>query len=252
VYASVHAKGAANGFYRSDDAGSSWKLVNGSNGTAWYYSQVRCDPTDAEHVYRLNASSQESYDGGKSWTNFAGGGGVHGDAHALWINPEDREHIVLGNDGGVDISYDRGRSWYNVENIVGAQFYAIAVDNAKPFYNAVLYDNSSISPQLANISCVAGLLNFYSIYLNIDIAAHCDAGIENHCFSRPDSGSGNTCIWSAEDKRSGNRDRSIVNTCLYLNHIQRIRGCIHSGLNTGIGAGHMECCLCRRLEQVEQ
>ncbi len=145
VYASVHAKAAANGLYRSDDAGSSWKLVNSSNGTAWYYSQVRCDPTDAEHVYRLNANSQESYDGGKTWTGFAGGGGVHGDAHALWINPEDRDHIVLGNDGGVDISYDRGRSWYNVENIVGAQFYAIAVDNAKPFYNVYggLQDNQT-------------------------------------------------------------------------------------------------------------
>lgn len=145
VYASVHAKAAANGFYRSDDAGSTWKLVNNSNGTAWYYSQVRCDPTDAEHVYRLNASSQESYDGGKTWVGFAAGGGVHGDAHALWINPEDREHIVLGNDGGVDISNDRGRTWYNVENIVGAQFYAIAVDDAKPFYNVYggLQDNQT-------------------------------------------------------------------------------------------------------------
>lgn len=145
VYASVHAKAAANGFYRSDDAGSTWKLVNNSNGTAWYYSQVRCDPTDAEHVYRLNANSQESYDGGKTWNGFAAGGGVHGDAHALWINPEDREHIVLGNDGGVDISNDRGRSWYNVENIVGAQFYAIAVDDAKPFYNVYggLQDNQT-------------------------------------------------------------------------------------------------------------
>ena len=75
VYASVHAKAAANGFYRSDDAGSSWKLVNSSNGTAWYYSQVRCDPTDAEHVVRLNVGSTESYDGGKSWRPYAGGGG---------------------------------------------------------------------------------------------------------------------------------------------------------------------------------
>jgi photosystem II stability/assembly factor-like uncharacterized protein len=145
VYASVHAKGNANGFYRSDDAGSSWKLVNSSNGTAWYYSQVRCDPTDAEHVYRLNASSQESYDGGKTWQGFAGGGGVHGDAHALWINPEDRDHIVLGNDGGLDISYDRGRTWYNVENIVGAQFYAIALDDRWPFYHVYggLQDNQT-------------------------------------------------------------------------------------------------------------
>jgi len=145
VYASVHAKGAANGFYRSDDAGATWRQTNNSNGTAWFYSQVRCDPTDAEHVYRLNASSQQSYDGGKTWTSFAQGGGVHGDAHALWINPETPEHIVLGNDGGVDISHDRGRTWQNVENIVGAQFYAISVDDAKPFYHVYggLQDNST-------------------------------------------------------------------------------------------------------------
>ena len=145
VYASVHAKAATNGFYRSDDAGASWRQVNNSNGTAWYYSQVRCDPTDAEHVYRLNANSQESYDGGKTWQTFAGNGGVHSDAHALWINPEDRDHIILGNDGGIDISYDRGKSWYNVENIVGAQFYAISVDDRWPFYHVYggLQDNQT-------------------------------------------------------------------------------------------------------------
>ncbi len=145
VYASVHAKGAANGFYRSDDAGATWRQTNTSNGTAWFYSQVRCDPTDAEHVYRLNAASQESSDGGRTWTPFANGGGVHSDAHALWINPEAPEHIILGNDGGIDISHDRGRTWYNVENIVGAQFYAISVDDARPYYNVYggLQDNST-------------------------------------------------------------------------------------------------------------
>ncbi len=145
VYASVHAAAAGNGFYRSDDAGSTWRKVDASNGTAWYYSQVRCDPTDAEHVYRLNATSQESYDGGKTWRAFGVNGNVHGDAHALWINPEDRDHIVLGNDGGLDISYDRGQTWYNVENIVGAQFYAISVDDQFPFYHVYggLQDNQT-------------------------------------------------------------------------------------------------------------
>ncbi len=175
VYASVHAKGAANGFYRSDDAGATWRLMNNSNGTAWFYSQVRCDPTDTEHVFRLNANSQESFDGGKTWTAFAAGGGVHSDAHALWINPEDREHIVLGNDGGLDISYDRGRSWYNVENIVGAQFYAISVDNATPFYNVYggLQDNqtwagpsrtrNAFGPSNADWYRMAGGDGFYNV-----------------------------------------------------------------------------------------
>ena len=145
VYATVHAKGTANGFYRSDDAGATWRQVDRSNGTAWYYSQVRCDPSDAEHVVRLNVGSTESYDGGKTWRPYAAGGGVHSDHHALWINPEDPDHHVMGNDGGMDITYDRGKSWYNVEQIVGAQFYAISVDDQWPFYHVYggLQDNQT-------------------------------------------------------------------------------------------------------------
>jgi photosystem II stability/assembly factor-like uncharacterized protein len=145
VYATVHAKGTTNGFYRSDDAGANWRQLDRSNGTAWYYSQVRCDPSDAEHVVRLNVGSTESYDGGKTWRPYAGGGGVHSDHHALWINPEDPDHHVMGNDGGVDITYDRGKTWYNVENLVGAQFYAISVDDQWPFYHVYggLQDNQT-------------------------------------------------------------------------------------------------------------
>jgi photosystem II stability/assembly factor-like uncharacterized protein len=145
LYASVHATGTQNGFYRSDDAGATWRQTDRSNGTPWYYSQVRCDPSDAEHVVRLNVGSTESYDGGKTWRGYAGGGGVHSDHHALWINPEDPDHHVMGNDGGLDITYDRGRSWYNNENIVGAQFYAISVDDQWPFYHVYggLQDNQT-------------------------------------------------------------------------------------------------------------
>jgi photosystem II stability/assembly factor-like uncharacterized protein len=145
LYATVHAKGAANGAYRTDDAGATWRQLDRSNGTAWFYSQVRCDPTDAEHVVRLNVGSTESYDGGKTWRPYAAGGGVHSDHHALWINPEDPDHHVMGNDGGLDITYDRGRTWYNVENIVGAQFYAMSVDDQWPIYHVYggLQDNQT-------------------------------------------------------------------------------------------------------------
>ena len=143
LYAVIHAKGPANGIYRSDDTGSTWRLVNGVNSTAWYYSQVRCDPSDPEHVISLSATSRESFDGGKNWTTFAQGNGVHGDHHALWINPETPEQMILGTDGGLNMSWDHGRTWSHAENIVAAQFYAIAVDDAKPFYNVYggLQDN---------------------------------------------------------------------------------------------------------------
>ncbi|HXD22321.1 MAG TPA: hypothetical protein VN613_03105, partial [Gemmatimonadaceae bacterium] len=142
VYAMVHAKAPANGLYRSDDSGTTWHLMNTVNGTAWYYSQVRCDPSDPEHVISLNAASRESFDGGRTWTNFANGQ-VHSDSHALWINPEDPDQMILGNDGGLYTTFDRGRTWSHTENMVAAQFYAIAVDDAQPFYNVYggLQDN---------------------------------------------------------------------------------------------------------------
>src|SRR6185437_3292815 len=143
VYAIVHAKGNENGLYRSDDAGATWRHMNGTDGTAWYYSQVRCDPADPEHVIRLGASSQESYDGGKTWSSWGTGPGVHGDHHALWINPEAPDQMILGNDGGLNISWDRGKTWSHSENFVAAQFYTVAVDDAQPFYNVCggLQDN---------------------------------------------------------------------------------------------------------------
>jgi photosystem II stability/assembly factor-like uncharacterized protein/uncharacterized membrane protein YgcG len=143
VYAVIHAKGAANGIYRSDDSGSTWRQVNGVNGTAWYYSQIRCDPTDPEHVISLSAASRESNDGGKTWNAFAQGGAVHSDHHVLWINPEAPEQMILGGDGGLNMTMDRGRTWSHWENFVAAQFYAIAVDDAQPFYNVYggLQDN---------------------------------------------------------------------------------------------------------------
>ncbi len=143
VYAVIHAKGAANGIYRSDDTGTTWRQVNNVNGTAWYYSQIRCDPTDPEHVISLSAASRESNDGGKTWNAFAQGGAVHSDHHVLWINPEAPEQMILGGDGGLNMTLDRGRTWSHWENFVAAQFYAIAVDDAQPFYNVYggLQDN---------------------------------------------------------------------------------------------------------------
>ena len=141
----IHAKAPANGLYRSDDAGATWRLVNDQNGTAWYYSQVRCDPTDPDHVVTLNANSRESHDGGKTFLPFAPGDGVHTDHHALWINPETPQQMILGTDGGLYLSWDAGRTWDHVENIVAGQFYAIAVDDAQPFYNVYggLQDNQT-------------------------------------------------------------------------------------------------------------
>jgi photosystem II stability/assembly factor-like uncharacterized protein len=144
VYAIIHAKPPQNGLFRSDDGGATWRLVNSQNGTAWYYSQVRCDPTDPDHVITLNAQSRESHDGGKTLTPFAAGG-VHSDHHALWINDDNPEQMILGGDGGLYMSWDAGRTWDHIESIVAGQFYTVAVDDALPFYNVYggLQDNQT-------------------------------------------------------------------------------------------------------------
>ncbi|HEY5061148.1 MAG TPA: hypothetical protein VII52_06405, partial [Gemmatimonadaceae bacterium] len=175
LYAMVHARAAANGLYRSDDAGATWRLQNNQNGTAWYYSQVICDPTDPDHVVSLNANSRESHDGGKTFTPFAAGNGIHTDHHALWINEDNPQQQMLGTDGGLYLSWDAGRSWDHVENIVAAQFYTVAVDDALPFYNVYggLQDNqtwlgpsrtrNTFGPTNADWARMAGGDGFYAV-----------------------------------------------------------------------------------------
>lgn len=144
VYAIISAKGSENGTYRSDDAGAHWTHVNDVDGTAWYYSGIYCDPVDPQHVITLNAASRQSWDGGKTWVPFAQGG-VHSDHHALWINADNPQQMVLGTDGGLYLSWDRGQSWDHMQNFVVSQFYTVAVDDARPFYNVYggLQDNQT-------------------------------------------------------------------------------------------------------------
>ncbi|HVX39368.1 MAG TPA: hypothetical protein VHB25_07310 [Gemmatimonadaceae bacterium] len=174
VYAIVHAKAPGNGLYRSDDAGATWREVNNQNGTAWYYSQVRCDPSDPEHVITLNASSRESHDGGKTLAPFAAGG-VHSDHHALWINDANPQQMILGGDGGLYLSWDAGHTWDHVESIVAGQFYTVSVDDAQPFYNVYggLQDNqtwwgpsrtrNAFGPSNADWARMAGGDGFYAV-----------------------------------------------------------------------------------------
>jgi photosystem II stability/assembly factor-like uncharacterized protein len=144
VYSIFHARGNTGGIYRSDDAGANWRQVSQVNPTAWFYSFVKCDPNDPEHVIRLNAASQESVDGGRTWTGYAGGG-VHSDHHELWIDPDHPEFQILGTDGGLYTTYDRGRTWDHNQALPLSQFYDIFVDDALPYYNVCggLQDNGS-------------------------------------------------------------------------------------------------------------
>ncbi|MEO0481008.1 MAG: hypothetical protein AAF196_16175 [Planctomycetota bacterium] len=121
--------------YRSDDRGESWQLVSETKvgGTPhYYYGQVRIDPNNDDHVWALGVRVYESTDGGRTFeTGF--GRGLHVDHHALWIDPADSQRALLGNDGGLALTYDGGQHWEVFDSLNLGQFYAIGVDERYPY-----------------------------------------------------------------------------------------------------------------------
>jgi photosystem II stability/assembly factor-like uncharacterized protein len=142
VYAIVEAR-QGRGVYRSTDRGETWEFRSETNNRPMYYSQIRVDPNDPERVYAGGANLYRSSDGGKTFTADAASG-VHSDHHALWIDPGNSNHLILGGDGGVDVSFDRSRNWRQINNMILAQFYEIGVDMRDPYYVCGgLQDNGS-------------------------------------------------------------------------------------------------------------
>lgn len=133
--------------YRSTDGGLNWTKVSPDGQSiggapAYYYGQIVIDPNDSDVVHVLSAASWGTYDGGETWERRPYGFG--GDDHALWINPDDSRHIILGYDHGMGISYDGGENWYHPDFQSLAQFYAVGVDNSRPYRVAGgLQDNGS-------------------------------------------------------------------------------------------------------------
>ena len=127
------------GLYRSVDGGDHWERLSTLNTRPNYYSQIRVDPKDRNRLYELgsNRGFYVSDDGGKTFKDiFQGAPGqslIHGEDHALWVDPIDPNHLIIGGDGGVSISWDRGLSWDFRNNIPVAQFYEIGIDNRVPF-----------------------------------------------------------------------------------------------------------------------
>jgi photosystem II stability/assembly factor-like uncharacterized protein len=134
LYAVVEAQAGKSGFYRSTDRGESWERQSDYSSSGNYYSEVIADPVDVDLVYVMNTYSGVSTDGGKNFEN-VGEANKHIDNHALWINPDNPNYLLNGNDGGVYESYDRGKTWRFFTNLPVTQFYKVAVDNDYPFYN---------------------------------------------------------------------------------------------------------------------
>jgi photosystem II stability/assembly factor-like uncharacterized protein len=139
------------GVWRSDDKGKTWRVVSTcftannctENNRPMYYSQIRVDPGNPENVFVGGLNFSKSTDGGKKFTSLQQGI-AHSDHHAIWIDPKNGNHILIGNDGGLDVSYDQGSTWEFINTIPAAQFYAIAADMRKPYYvYGGLQDNGS-------------------------------------------------------------------------------------------------------------
>ena len=131
------------GVYKSSDGGESWIRVNSLNTRPMYFSVIRVDPSDDSKLYVLGVSQFQSTDGGRTFqSNF--GRGVHADAHDLWIDPSDGDHMIIAGDGGIYTSYDRGEHWDHINTAAIGQFYHAAIIPGSP-YGVVggLQDNGS-------------------------------------------------------------------------------------------------------------
>jgi photosystem II stability/assembly factor-like uncharacterized protein len=133
VYAIVEAEKSVAGLYRSDNAGKTWQLMSNNpliTARSWYYMEVFADPIQADVVYVLNAPMTKSIDGGKTFTVVGVG---HGDTHDMWINPLNNQNIILGDDGGGEITFNGGKTWSTLNNQPTAQFYRVNVDQQFPY-----------------------------------------------------------------------------------------------------------------------
>lgn len=147
VYAYIES--SDNAIYRSDDGGYKWRKVSKSGddnigGRPFYYADIYVDSKNENRIYSIASEVTTSEDGGKTWTVFASGDKLHTDHHAWWAHPEDQDFLMIGHDGGFNVTHDRGKNWWFADNLPLGQFYHIRVDNEIP-YNLYggLQDNGS-------------------------------------------------------------------------------------------------------------
>ncbi len=122
------------GVYRSEDAGESWTYVNTYNNRPFYYSQIRINPTDDQRVYLLTTRFMVSEDGGATIHNGSEDQEIHGDFHAMWIDPNDGDRYYIGDDKGLHLTFDHGEHFFFLDNLPIAQYYRIGLDMRDPYY----------------------------------------------------------------------------------------------------------------------
>jgi photosystem II stability/assembly factor-like uncharacterized protein len=146
VFAMVEAQGDKGGLYRSDDGGEKWTCVNSGHDIrqrAWYYYRVYPDPSNENVVYLTNIQFHRSIDGGDSFTALDV---RHGDTHDLWIDPDDPRRMILGDDGGAEITTNGGKTWSSEDTQPTAQIYRVMADDRFPYWvYGGQQDNSTVA-----------------------------------------------------------------------------------------------------------
>lgn len=153
LYLIVEAAEDKSGFFRSTNRGASWEKMSDHNASGQYYNEIYCDPQNVDLVYSVETRTHYTEDGGKTWKRL-GLEDRHVDDHALWIDPSNTKHMIIGGDGGVYETFDRGENWHFKSNLPVTQFYRVNVDNAEPFYNIYggTQDNASMGGPSQTIS----------------------------------------------------------------------------------------------------
>jgi photosystem II stability/assembly factor-like uncharacterized protein len=153
IYLIVEAAEGKGGFFRSENRGASWKKMSDHHASGQYYNEIYCDPVDVNKVYSMETRSKVTVDGGKTWNSLSNEN-RHVDDHALWIDPDDTEHFLIGGDGGVYETYDDGTTYQFKSNLPVTQFYRVNVDNEEPFYNVYggTQDNNTLGGPSMNKS----------------------------------------------------------------------------------------------------
>ena len=155
VYAVVEAANQKSGFFRSTDGGANWeKRGDHSPPGAQYYHELFADPKDVDRVYSVDVFLKVTENGGESFHNL-GETNKHVDNHVVWIDPDDTDHLLVGCDGGLYETFDRGATWDFKPNLPVTQFYRISTDNDRPFYN--VYGGTQDNFSLAGPSRTASL-----------------------------------------------------------------------------------------------
>ncbi|MBC35707.1 MAG: glycosyl hydrolase [Bacteroidetes bacterium] len=153
LYLIVEAAERSGGFYRTTNRGETWQKMSSYSSSGQYYNEIFCDPVDVDKVYSTETVTRVTVDGGKTWKRL-GNNKRHVDDHAMWIDPKDTNHMLIGGDGGVYETFDGGKHYQFKTNLPITQFYRVAVDDTAPFYWVYggTQDNNSYGGPNANTS----------------------------------------------------------------------------------------------------